>query len=174
MIDYQLGKIYKIICNVTGKQYIGSTCELTIEKRLRTHKNDYKRYVNGKHKYTTSFEIIENENYKIVLVENYPCNNKCELHARERFYIENTNCVNKIIPCRKHTEWYEHNRNRIQEQHHKYWNSNKSRLNEIQRQYYEANKELIREKHRQYYQENKERIEEQRRQKRLINNNVPK
>jgi hypothetical protein len=33
-----------------------------------------------------------------VLVENYPCNSKDELKARERYYIENNDCVNINVP----------------------------------------------------------------------------
>lgn len=48
MVNYQLGKIYKIVDNVTGKIYIGSTCEPTLARRLVKHRSDYKRYLNEK------------------------------------------------------------------------------------------------------------------------------
>ena len=51
MPDYQLGKIYKIECNVTGKVYIGSTCEPILARRLAGHIKSYKRYLNGKFHY---------------------------------------------------------------------------------------------------------------------------
>ena len=96
MPDYQLGKIYKIECNVTGKVYIGSTCEPTLARRLTKHVTDYKRYLNGTYHYVSSFDILQNEDYDIVLIESYPCNSKDELHARERHYTNNINCVNKV------------------------------------------------------------------------------
>ena len=34
MPDYSKGKIYKIVCNVTGLVYVGSTCEPTLARRL--------------------------------------------------------------------------------------------------------------------------------------------
>ena len=50
MPDYQLGKIYKIECNVTGQRYIGSTCEPILARRLAGHITNYKSYLNGKFK----------------------------------------------------------------------------------------------------------------------------
>jgi AAA15 family ATPase/GTPase len=38
---------------------------------------------------------MQYNNYKIILLENCPCNSKDELHARERFHIEN----NESIKC---------------------------------------------------------------------------
>ena len=32
--------------------------------------------------------------YKIELIENYPCNNKKELNRREDHFIQNFNCIN--------------------------------------------------------------------------------
>ena len=101
MIDYILGKIYKIECNKTSKIYIGSTCEYFLDKRLIGHKAIFQRYKEKKtNNYLTSFEVLENNDYKIMLLESYPCNNKNELHQRERYYIENNECVNKKIPLR--------------------------------------------------------------------------
>ena len=48
----------------------------------------------------TSFKIIENENYDILLLEDYPCENKMQLHAREGFWIKQKDCVNKCMPRR--------------------------------------------------------------------------
>ena len=119
MIDYSLGKIYKLTGN--GYTYYGSTCEPTLARRLAGHIRTYKAYLNGKHNYITSFSCFENANsdYHIVLVENFPCNNKDELHAKERYYIENNECCNKCVVGRTH--------------------------NESQKEYYKANKQAIKE-----------------------------
>ena len=96
MPDYQLGKIYKIECNVTGKVYIGSTCEPTLARRLTKHVGNYRCYLNGTYHYVSSFDILQNEDYCIVLLEKYPCNTKDDLYARERYYTNHIDCVNKI------------------------------------------------------------------------------
>ncbi len=117
MPNYQLGKIYKIVCNLTGKVYYGSTCEPTLARRLAKHVNSFNCFKNGKTNFVSSFSIIENNNYFIVLVEKYACNDKMELQQRERFYIENNDCINKNIPNRKIKEYYQDNKDKILEYH---------------------------------------------------------
>ena len=107
MVNYEHAKIYKIVCNTTGLQYIGSTCEPTLARRLVKHRSNYNDYKAGKRTYTTSFKILENGNYDIVLLETVKCNSKDELHLRERYYIENNECVNKCIPTRSKEEYYQ-------------------------------------------------------------------
>jgi hypothetical protein len=96
MPDYQLAKIYKIVCNITGEVYVGSTCEPILARRLAGHVGKYKSYLNGKSVSVTSFKIIANGNYDIVLIELFPCNSKDQLHARESYYTQTIQCVNKI------------------------------------------------------------------------------
>ena len=110
---YQRGKIYKLVCNETGLVYYGSTCEERLCTRLAHHKGDYKYHEknpNGRKHYVSSFDIIKNNNYEIILVENVLCNNKDELFQRERFYIENNDCVNKNTPGRTKEEILELNK----------------------------------------------------------------
>ena len=128
MPDYSLGKIYKIICLETGLVYIGSTCEPTLARRLATHRADYKLYLNGKKNYITSFKVLENEVFEIVLIENCLCNSKDELHKQERFFIENNVCVNKHIPGRTVEEYYEANKNAILDNKKVYYIKNRIRI----------------------------------------------
>jgi hypothetical protein len=94
MPNYQNGKIYRIVCNVTGKQYIGSTIS-PLTSRLCQHKKEFVT----KNK-STSREVLEHGDYSIILVEDYPCERKEQLLQRERYYIEGFDCVNKKIPLR--------------------------------------------------------------------------
>jgi hypothetical protein len=96
MVDYSLGKIYKLIGN--GLTYYGSTCEPTLARRLSGHVTACKN--NKCKRRACSYIIIEQGNYNIILIENFPCQTKDELYARERFYIENNNCINKKVPGR--------------------------------------------------------------------------
>ena len=109
MPDFSKSKVYKIVCNVTGLVYIGSTIQ-KLSKRLSNHRCDYKKYLNNKHSYVSSFKIIENDNNNIFLIEDCPCERKEQLHARERYWIENIQCVNMTIPTRTIKEWYEDNK----------------------------------------------------------------
>ena len=65
MPNYQDGKIYTIVCNITDECYIGSTTEPTIARRLATHVRAYRVWKAGKCRKTTSFDIIDKGDYKI-------------------------------------------------------------------------------------------------------------
>ena len=67
--NYSRGKIYKIVCQTTNNQYIGSTTEPTLARRLAGHNCDFKRWKKGEFRYLTSFSILENNNYYIELIE---------------------------------------------------------------------------------------------------------
>ena len=123
MPDYSKSKIYKIVCNITGLVYIGSTTQ-NLCGRIKDHKSDYKRYLNKKHSYVTSFKILENDNYNIILVEDFCCERKEQLLARERYWIENTKCVNLKIPLRNRKEWCEVNNEKIKKIIKDYYENN--------------------------------------------------
>ena len=94
MPDYQKGKIYKIISNETDEVYIGSTTQ-TLSLRLGGHKRNYKKYLNNKYSYTTSYNILKYDDVKIILIEECPCDNREQLLKREQYYIDNMDCINK-------------------------------------------------------------------------------
>mgnify|MGYP003633147984 CR=1 FL=1 len=156
-IDYSKSKIYKIVCDTTGLVYIGSTVE-TLSKRLTKHKASYNYYLKGKKTYVTSFDIIKNDNYKIILIENCPCNSKEELHREERKYIESIECVNKYIPGRTRKEYCQINKNKIKEQNKEYREINKDKIKEQTKEYRENNKHKIKEIKKKYYQNSKDKI----------------
>ena len=95
MVNYQLGKNYKIVDQDSNKGYIGSTCEPTLARKLAKHVSDYKQYLKGKGGKISSYIILELDDYDIVLLENYPCNSRDELNVRERYYSQLQPCVNK-------------------------------------------------------------------------------
>jgi len=70
----------------------------TLKKRLQQHKSSYKSYKEGKGTYLTIFKILENNNYDIVLIEDFPSERKELLNARVRFCIESITCVMKNSP----------------------------------------------------------------------------
>ena len=95
MEKYQRGKIYAIICRKTGRRYVGSTCEPTLAKRLANHVKDFKQWSKTGKGYFTSFDIIKDGDYYIVLLESYPCNSRDELRMAEQKSIDAFECVNK-------------------------------------------------------------------------------
>ena len=107
-------KIYKITDRTNDNIYIGSTCR-TLKQRLQGHKYEYDRFLKGLRNNVRSFGILKNNNYKIELLENCNIKTKDELTARERFYIENNECVNKQFPGRTQKEYIEANKNKLQQ-----------------------------------------------------------
>lgn len=104
MPDYSQGKVYKLVCNVTGLVYVGSTVS-PLYKRKCQHRRDYKRYKDGKYNYITSFKIVEGGNCDIVLLEDVSCESKEQLHRVERKWIEALDCVNRCVPTRTKQEY---------------------------------------------------------------------
>jgi len=166
-IDYTHSKIYKIIDNTNGNIYIGSTTQ-SLSQRLGAHTRDHKRYCNGKFPYVSSFEIIKNGNYEIILIEEVNCNNKEQLHKYEREHIEANECINIRIPTRTKREHYKANRDILIEKQKEYYNSNIDTYREYQKDYYNANREELIKKNKeyskQYYDCNKQTIKEKRKQ----------
>jgi hypothetical protein len=150
-MDYQNGKIYKLVGG--GLTYYGSTCS-TLTRRLCGHKTDFKQGKNLSSKllFETGDEV------KIYLVEKYHCNDKIELNARERYWIENNECVNKQIPTRTIKEYYEAHKEKIKEQNKEYKELHKEQRKEKAKEYYEANKEVRKEKEKERYEANKDKI----------------
>ena len=105
-IKYTDGKLYKIVDNTTGKCFIGSTCDKTLARKLAQHVtcfNNYKNTWGRKHR--NMFEILQNDDYKIVLIENYSCQSKDELIQREDYWIDKTpNNVNNA-PKKYKQQW---------------------------------------------------------------------
>ena len=104
-----IGKIYKIVDNTNGNIYFGSTT-MELQDRLNKHIYMYNRFVNRGVKKCTSVQIICNGDYKIELIEEVEPN---DMLKRERFYIENNDCVNIMTPLRTQKErsrdWYDKN-----------------------------------------------------------------
>ena len=101
MNKYQNAKIYKVVCDITNTTYYGSTIN-ELHKRLYAHKKENN---------CCRTKIMKDP--KIFLVENYPCENVEQLKQRERWYIENYECINKVLPGGRnltHKEVYEKNK----------------------------------------------------------------
>ncbi len=145
---YKNGKIYKLECLTTGNCYIGSTIN-SLNERLRQHKS--RRSCKAR-------EILDNNNYKMNLLEAYPCNSKKELETREYFYINNTNkCINrnKYIG-RTDKEWYIDNKEVIK----LYRKKNQDKIKLKKKLYREKNRELINLKQREARQLKKQLLDQ--------------
>jgi len=101
MVNFALGKIY---CMYTGgdKMYIGSTCD-SLNNRLSKHKAAYKQHLKNNYRYCASFDLIKKEenDVKITLLEDYPCDTRAALWKRESEWIDmlKKNVCNKKRPA---------------------------------------------------------------------------
>jgi len=157
MVNYQNGKVYKIINENNEIVYIGSTTEEKLCRRYNSHKH-------------------KAPNHKIILIENYPCNSKEELCKREQQIIEEySNLLNERKAYRSEEEkkqynndWVKNNKEYKKEYDKtyskEYYNINKEnenfkkKRNIYSKKHYENNKEYYNKKNREYYQNNKEEI----------------
>ena len=154
--------IYKIVCNdisVTDT-YVGhTTC-------FRQRKNQHKSNCNNANSKMNNFKIYyiirENggwDNWNMVEIEKYPCNDGNEARAKERYWYEYLDArLNTTIPNRGFKEY----RSMYKEQ-------NVEKIHEQDRQYYERNFERIQLRDKEYRINNKDKVREQRRQKYLRN-----
>tara|TARA_R110002050_G_scaffold281494_2_gene428960 strand:+ start:197 stop:658 length:462 start_codon:yes stop_codon:yes gene_type:complete len=116
MSDYNRSIIYKLECNETGNVYFGATTE-PINRRISKHKC---------RKSCTCRDIITKNNFKVVELENHATDQitKEFLLERERSYILNFNCVNKIIPLQTKREYYEKNKHYLNKKN-RWWKQKK-------------------------------------------------
>ncbi len=98
MPNFENAKIYKIIGN--GLTYIGSTTE-SIKKRLNRHLNYIKES-----RYCSSSKVLSDNNYKIELIENFPCENNSQLTEREYYWFSTIDNCNDISPKQQNINKY--------------------------------------------------------------------
>tara|TARA_R110000772_G_C13250317_1_gene434478 strand:+ start:106 stop:681 length:576 start_codon:yes stop_codon:yes gene_type:complete len=108
MVNYENGKIYKIVNDKINITYFGSTTQ-KLSRRMVAHRSSFNK-LGGCNTYDKFGNIND---CKIYLIELYPSNSKEELLKRERYYIENFECINSNIPGRTKEEYYKINREKI-------------------------------------------------------------
>lgn len=195
-MGYENGLIYKLCCNDTNikEEYVGST--INFNERKRTHKKGCNNPNSKEYNYRVYKFIRENggfdENWCMILVEKFPCNDRRELETRERHWIEllesKLNCViptrtekeyrddNKertklyLIENKEHIkeqkkQWRLNNLDKIKEQKKIYRADNADKIKEYSKKYYGEHIEEQSIKNKEYYQENKEHIKEQKKER---------
>lgn len=142
---YTKGKIYRLLCD-DGHYYIGSTTN-TLAGRLSNHKQSSKTQTSRVYQHINN---IGWDNVMIEMIEEFPCDSKDELTAKEDTYIKELKsdelCLN-------------FNRPNIPPEEKKI----------LLKEYYEAHKEEIMEKHRVYNEKNREKVDQYQSDYRLVN-----
>jgi len=167
-MDYSNTIIYKIVCNDLNitECYVGHTTNFI--QRKYSHKKNCINNNNNQPNFKIYQFIRANggwNNWSMIEVEKYPCNDFNEASTRERYWYEQLNAnLNTQIPLRTQKEYCETNKEQILEYQKEYYETNKEQLLEKQKEYYETNKKQIKEYKKEYYETNKEQIIEQRKE----------
>ena len=126
------GFIYKLVCRDLEVEecYIGSTSNF----KCRKSKHKY-ACVNAIHKdhHFYVYQFILNhggwDNWDMIQLEECEFNNKRELHARERHWIETLRAtLNQTIPTRTQAEWRIQHKDKISIRGKEYYNQNKDKI----------------------------------------------
>tara|TARA_R110000765_G_C18566440_1_gene564405 strand:- start:57 stop:551 length:495 start_codon:yes stop_codon:yes gene_type:complete len=159
MPDYSKTIIYKICCkNLDVKEiYVGSTCNFT--KRKGEHKKD-SIFENRKNHNSKVYKFIrENggfDNWDMVMIEEYSCENKMQKTQRERYWCEELKSeLNSNVPGRSKKESNEAYRSQHRNQLCQYSKEYNEKNKEHRKKYREANKDKINQKRRELYHKKK-------------------
>ena len=156
VFNYQNGKIYKLCCkdpSITDI-YIGST--LNQYQRKTNHKCNCNNSKLKSHNFYVYQFIRENggfDNWNLIILEEYPAENKNDLLWKEREWVEKLKpTLNSCIPITTLDE--------KKEQHSecgkKDYEKNKEQMKKYKKENYEKNKEQRKEKRKEHYEKNKE------------------
>jgi hypothetical protein len=151
-IDYSKGLIYKIVCkDLECKDiYVGSSTNFT--KRKTNHKSNCYNENQPHYNFKVYQTIRQNggwENWQMIEIEKYPCNDANELRARERYYFEQLKgTLNGCVPNRSKKEYFK-----------TYGIENKEKIAKRHQQ------QSYKDKQKKYRLENKEKISEKRKEK---------
>ena len=171
MTDYSKGQIYKVVDNGLNMCYIGSTVQ-PLCKRMSGHRIGYERFLNGKGDRVAVYNIFDEygtENCKITWIEDFSCNSKKELQAREGHHIRNNDCVNKRIEGRTNKEYRDEHREQIQDRKKHHYQNNRQVILEKTQVYRDNHKEESKEYFKQRYIEKKDEISENKKEHRQNN-----
>ena len=159
MVLYQNSVVYKLKKNDDYDDvniYIGST------SNFKNRKNVHKSACNNENmrSYNKPAYLFIRDNggwdeWVMIPIEEWPCENKNQLEIRERYWIDFLKPkLNKVVPTRTGKEYREVNKDKIKE----YREVNKDKFREYRRQYYEDNKDKLNERMKQYRADNKEKL----------------
>lgn len=157
--NYSNTVIYKISCKdeYIKDAYIGHTT--SFYQRERLHRSNCNNTNSKAYNYKIYKIIRENggwDNWKMEIIENYPCKDINEAKQRERFWIEKeSTTLNITIPNRSKKEYGQIynliNKENISETAKLYRINNKDKIKE----YIDTNKEKIKIKKQDWYEEKK-------------------
>ena len=145
MPDYSKTVIYKIVCKdeTVDYLYIGSTTDL--KRRKREHKSSCNN-INSKAYNVKTYRLIREhdgwDNFEIIKIEDYPCDNIRQAEAREEELRIELKADMNSQRCYTTDE------------------QKKEQAKEYKKNYYDLNREKVKGKSNEHYKNNKEKINE--------------
>ena len=132
VMDYSKTIIYKIVCNDLNiiECYVGHTTNFV--KRKNRHKHSCNTETNNSHNYKIYKFIRENggwDNWSMIEIEKYPCNDINEAIAKERYWYEQLDAkLNTDYPAKSKKEWTQENYETIKVYQKEYRETNKEQI----------------------------------------------
>ena len=167
-IDYSKTLIYKLVHKEdydNANVYIGSTTDF--RKRKNEHKtsccNEKSKHYNQK-----NYQYIRTnggwDEWDMIEVEKYPCNDGNEARAREEYwrcyFNANLNSIKAFITEEQKKEQIKEYKKEHKEQIKEYRKEYYEQHKEQKKEYYEQHKEQIKEYKKEHYEQNKEQMKE--------------
>ena len=152
MPDYKLGKIYQIVSpsHPEVPPYFGSTCQ-TLSIRMAKHRYKFKQGKGGSNKHLLCFDDAI-----ILLIEDFPCENKEQLNAKEgAVMLAAIARSNKLIAGRTREQYRLDNVDRLKADQVQYRLENADKIKAKDAQYALENADKIKAYKAQYYLEHK-------------------
>jgi hypothetical protein len=148
LINYQNTIIYKIVCNDLNIKdcYVGSTTNFI--KRKCGHKTSCNNPNDKSYKLFYVYKFIRNnggwDNFSMIEIEKYPCNDSNEAHKRERYQME-------LLGATLNSQNAYRSKEEVKIYNEKFYDDNKDKILETRHNYYYNNKETISERHKEFY-----------------------
>ena len=160
--------MYKIVC----KDESVSDCYVGHTTNFPRRKNEHKSSCNNSNSKNYNFKVYQSirsngglDNWDMIEIEKYPCENIFQVREKERYWIETLGAtLNTNIPNRTDEEWREENKEYLIEKKHSYnhvyYQEHNEELKEKTKDWYQENKEYASLYHKEYREKNKEHIAE--------------
>lgn len=129
--DQPSGYVYRVQSRASGRVYIGSTDSADLSRRLRVHEAHHRSWKRDKAAFCSVFEVIEDGDHYIELLETVKSNVREDLRKRERYYLDlfKEAAVNMRNPYRHEWDKKRQHRNAMRNYHRK----NRTKFNERSR-----------------------------------------
>ena len=166
-IDYQKVIIYKLVCDDLSIKdlYVGHTTDFT--NRKKSHKACCLNSNTRDYNYKVYKMIRDNggwDNWSMIAIEKYPCNDDLEARARERYWYEvlnaNMNSQCPILNVEEKKQYIKVYYDKNKDKSKAYYDKNKDKIKEYKNKYYVQNKDVMDKRHKDYYIRNRDNLNE--------------